>query len=242
MVSKSSRHRRLLLIWGVSEIALALAIMLVWHPQSGLWYWVGDLIFVALVSSGFVCLKDWYSASDADILKKMGVKEEIVTSLAETMQTNNAEFPFVAFIKNDIESSYEVHLVNPTDHFYTRLYTLSWGYEGDMDGFIETSKALREKGELRPQSSLLLETGGYEDLDFVVIWYLDLYRAGNSSPVLTWFTIPKGHWSYVEDNLPILKQKGMRIELKIDREKIIEEEIKTMEMESRHVSTEDLIA
>ena len=66
---KSPRY--LLFVWGVGEIIIALSLLFVWQVETGILYWIKDLLFCAFLITGLLSLKDGIFASDADILKKM---------------------------------------------------------------------------------------------------------------------------------------------------------------------------
>ena len=77
MDSRVPRLRRILLIGGIICIALAIAIIFLWHPERGIWYWIGYLLFSLLTLFGLKSLKDWRYASDETILKHMGLPPEV---------------------------------------------------------------------------------------------------------------------------------------------------------------------
>ena len=135
---------------------------------------------------------------------------------------------------NEAESSYEVYLVNDTDTPYNRVFALTGAYCGDDDGLIETSKMTKEKGALAPHSSLLLEKGNMDELEFVIWYHLDLYEDGAPKPTTFWFDLPKYYgWitANMNQHLPVLGKNGMMVELvgRKDTE-TIEDEIKHINM------------
>lgn len=152
-------------------------------------------------------------------------------NVCKMMEKQNVAL-FVGFIINEKDCSYEVHLVNPTDKHYSRVFALTGAYCGDDDGLIETSKATKEKGTLSAHSSLLLERGDdLDEFDFVIWFHLDIYEAGKSIPTKVWFQLPKYGWNSTTVHLPVLEKKGTLIELedRNDRE-TIEEEITHLNM------------
>ncbi len=151
--------------------------------------------------------------------------------------------PFVAFIKNDADFTYEAHLVNPLDTTFLRVNSLTWGIAGDSEGLMQTSKGVREKGQLNPRSSLLLEKDTRDGLDFVILYHLDMYEQGVQRPLLVKFNLPKGHWEYKPEVLPILNREGMIIALdKRHDDETIKQEITHLEMESSYKTNEELLA
>ncbi len=143
--------------------------------------------------------------------------------------------PFIGFVMEERDSSYEIHLINPTNVAYRRVYTLTGAFCGDDDGLIETSKVVKEKGPLSPNASVLLERGDINDLDFVIWYHLDLYTDESLKPMMLWFDLPKGGWGYKAVDLPIVGKTGMPIELcKRNDTETIEDEIKYLDMNSKY--------
>ncbi len=143
--------------------------------------------------------------------------------------------PFIGFVMEESDSSYEIHLINPTEVAYSRVYALTGAFCGDDDGLIETSKVVKEKGSLSPNASVLLERGDFYDLDFVIWYHLDLYANDSTKPMMLWFDLPKGGWGYRAVDLPIVGKQGMFIDLaqRNDNE-TIEDEIKHLDMNSKY--------
>lgn len=79
----AKRSRRLLFIWGVSEIILANVILIMWRDEAGILYWIKGLIFSVVMLFGLKCLKDGFFATDADILEKMGLGAVAATKTVE---------------------------------------------------------------------------------------------------------------------------------------------------------------
>jgi hypothetical protein len=172
-----------------------------------------------------------------EFYQAVGTKSEINTEqMKEAPQTI-----FVAFIKGS--SEYEAHLVNPTSLAFSRIQALTWAIAGDSDGLMQTSKGVRELGRLEPYSSLQLEKDTLDGLDFVILYHLDLYAEYNNDLVLGKFNLPKGHWEYKAQMLPVLNREGMQIDVALrDDKETIEQEILHIDMESSYKSNDELLA
>ncbi len=148
--------------------------------------------------------------------------------------------PFVAFIMNKKDYTFEVHLVNPTDIQYVRVFLLSGAFCSlDDDGLLETGKVVKEKGVLLPHSSIVLDASDWDELDFVIWYNLDLYPENSGTPTTVSFDLPKYGGDYDDkiELLPVLEKKGVRIELVESDRKIIEETIKTLYMEGKYTKS-----
>jgi hypothetical protein len=165
------------------------------------------------------------------------------SEMKETVSIKEFIKPFVAFIKNDPDFTYEAFLVNPTDTTYLRVNSLTWGTASDSDGLLETSKGVREKGQLNPHSAILLEQDTRDGLDFVILYHLDMYEKNALQPMQVKFNLPKGHWEYKTTQIPILNREGMIIDLAPrNTHETIEQEITHMNMESSYRSNDELSA
>jgi hypothetical protein len=69
-IKKGGVPRNMLVIGGIVEIVLAFFLIFFWSEETGILYWIKDLIFTLLILSGILSLKDGLFASDRDILKK----------------------------------------------------------------------------------------------------------------------------------------------------------------------------
>ena len=87
--------------------------------------------------------------------------------------------PFIAFILNDKNGTYEVRLVNPTDQNYVRIKAFTGAFIGTDGDLLETSKSVKDLGELSAQSQLLIESDDQDGLDFTIWYHLDLYEENN---------------------------------------------------------------
>lgn len=77
------------------------------------------------------------------------------------------EKPFVGFVIDWKKMYYEINLVNPTDKRISSVLAYTGAFCGDTDdGFTETNRATREKGEILPNSSILLEKA------MLMVWIL----------------------------------------------------------------------
>lgn len=148
------------------------------------------------------------------------------------MKTKKYNEPFIGFIIDEKDYSYEIHLVNPTDKNFSRVFSLTGAFCGDDDGLLETSRATREKGILPSHSSILLEKSDLDGLDFVIWFHLDLYEKEGGRPKKVCFYLPKYHWTCENEKLPVIEKKGIFIKLKTRiGYKTIEREVKTMNMD-----------
>ena len=105
---------------------------------------------------------------------------------------------FAAILRNDKEWTYEVFLINNTGTSITVSGETSM-YEEDL----ASSVAKIEKQTMKPFSSISLEKGNRNTLDFT-IWY----RLFIGSEIFR-FCANQG----IEVEIPILNQSGQRIEL-----------------------------
>ncbi len=190
-----------------------------------------DMITFLLMAHIADCLSTF-----ADFQEKM--KESEMVSVLKVK--SEIDKPFVAFIMNEEDSTFEVHLVNSTDSKYTRVNLLSGAYCGDEDGLLETSKVVREKGELLPKSSIRIDSSDWGELDFVIWYNLDLYKENDSILTMVWFQLEKGGGNY--DNevqlLPVIERVGVYIKLddRGDGEKI-EQIVKHTDMEGKYTKS-----
>ncbi len=151
--------------------------------------------------------------------------------------------PFVAFIRNENDFTYEAYLVNQTDISYTRVHSLTGSFCSVDEGLLETSKSVKEEGLLAPHSSLLLEKSDLGGLDFVIWYHLDLYAEGSDEPLRISFNLPKGGLGCDLSFLPIIEKEGARIELEIRSDgETIEEEVKHLKMDGGYSTIEALRA
>ncbi len=148
----------------------------------------------------------------------------------------NSTTPFVAFTMNSQTNTYQVFLVNPTRTPYVRVVTLTGAFMTMDDDLVETSKAVKERGELLPMSALEIESGDVDDLEFSVWYHLDLYEQGAGDPVHSWFSLPgamSALFGYKPESLPVISA-GQLIEMFPCPQRSIQEEIKTLVMESQY--------
>lgn len=151
------------------------------------------------------------------------------------MQTQ--EKSFIAFIVNDRKSDYTVMLVNPTEKHYSRVVTLTGAYISIDEDLLETSKAVKERGELPPMSAINIESCDIDGLEFTIWYHVDLYEKDTVDPWHVWFILPRvtGALSgYKPEKLPVISSQGVKIELEPCKERNIEEEIKGLNMESKY--------
>ena len=149
--------------------------------------------------------------------------------------------PFIAFRKKK-PFGFLVYLVNPTKGFYPRVVTLTGGFASDDEGLVERGKMVKVAGTLLPERFLLLESEKeFGALDFVNWYHIDLYGLHDLRPTRFEFSLPKGGWKYEEAPIEILNIDTMRIELAPRKDEMtVEEEIKTMNMDAKYYSPEEL--
>jgi hypothetical protein len=83
------------------------------------------------------------------------------------------------------------------------------------EDLLESTQPDFEQGELPPKSSLLLETGPYTDLDFVIWYHLYLYSDDAKKPPLHLFlNMYKGGPDTPKIELPFLRKLGRVIEFR----------------------------
>lgn len=123
---------------------------------------------------------------------------------------------FIGFIIDRKNYRFDVYLINPTNEHYKRVVLFTGAYASqDGDDLLQTSRLVKEKGELLPDSELLIDSSDLGELDFVIWYNLDLYTSGAVNPEMLSFSILKYPWNYKKKviNLPILNREGMRIDL-----------------------------
>lgn len=175
-------------------------------------------------------------------LEKWKIRTLAVDALQEAKDEQEAQLkPFIAFIKGENGFAFESYLVNPTDTHYSRVVSLTGALASDDDGVLETSKAVRERGQLPARFAIPIELddtiGG---LDFLIWYNLDLYERlnpypapeTNSEPWMVQFSFPKYDYKSEAEPLPIIGRKGMRVELQPRKSgKVVQEEAKGMDMQ-----------
>jgi hypothetical protein len=165
-------------------------------------------------------------------------KEQLDSEIVPLVNKTQEGGLFVGFIIDEETHKYEVYLVNPTPVSYSHVQVLTGGNSQDDNGLAETSKVKKEKGELVPDSYILLEKDNLDVIDDFSLWYhLDLYRARDDKPQQVWFEISRlstlywgGTGKYQPSLLPVLNKEGMRIELDDRAGEEIEEGIKHLNM------------
>lgn len=123
---------------------------------------------------------------------------------------------FVGLIIDREQDLYTSYIVNPTEKSYKRVQGYTGAFCGDDDGLIETSRAVRELGELKPYSSIYLEEGDMGTFDFVVWFLLDFYPDNQIESLQKMsFHFPKYALGYEKsmEVLPILNRSGQKIKL-----------------------------
>lgn len=123
---------------------------------------------------------------------------------------------FIGFTIDRKNYKFDVYLINPTNDHYKRVVLFTGAHASqDGDDLLQTSRLVKEKGELLPDSALLIDRSDLGELDFVIWYNLDLYPSGGVNPEIFSFSILKYPWNYKKNviNLPILNREGMRIDL-----------------------------
>lgn len=123
---------------------------------------------------------------------------------------------FIGFIIDRKNYKFDVYLINPTNEHYKRVVLFTGAFASEEDELLQTSRLVKEKGELLPNSALLIDSSDLGELDFVIWYNLDLYPSGSANPEMLSFSILKYPWDYKRKviNLPILDREGMKIDLK----------------------------
>ena len=123
---------------------------------------------------------------------------------------------FIGFIIDRENYKFDVYLINPTNVHYKRVIVFTGAFASEEDELLQTSPLVKEKGELLPNSALLIDSSDLGELDFVIWYNLDLYPSGAVSPEMLSFSILKYPWNYKKKvvSLPILNKEGIRIDLK----------------------------
>jgi hypothetical protein len=140
---------------------------------------------------------------------------------------------FVGFIINDETGEYCVYLINNSAINYKRVRALTGAYCSIDDDLLETSKSVSEKGPLAAGSKVLIEKSDIDGLDFVIWFHFDLFPEKGKIKKY-WFQLPKYYQLQENDKvmMPVINQAGWIIKL-IERDgELIDEEIKTLVMES----------
>lgn len=143
-------------------------------------------------------------------------KNQQITSAIEKIKNLLSEEVFVALIIDWNNDRYESYIVNPTDKYYKRVVGYTGAFCGDDDGLIETSRAVKEFGELKPYSAIPVESSDTEAFDFVIWYHLDLYPKNGTEKVgLFAFHFPKYALAYdqAKQLLPIINRVGQKIKL-----------------------------
>lgn len=133
------------------------------------------------------------------------------------MKHKNQIETFVGFVIDRENYKFDVYLINPTNKHYKRVVLFTGAFASEEEELLQTSRLVKEKGELLPNSALLIDSSDLGELDFVIWYNLDLYPSGAVSPEMLSFSILKYPWDYKRKviNLPILNKEGMRIDLEI---------------------------
>lgn len=164
---------------------------------------------------------------------KLMSKDHLVTKKNYT-GSEQVDKVFAALVRNE-DHTFDVYLINPTDKYYTKVMYYTGGFASqDDDNLVETSRVVKDKGELPPHFALLIDKTDVYELDFVIWYWLDLhpYRVYDGLKKVS-FSLPKGGYGD-RDNpqfLPVLNKKGLRIEL--------EERKNTPNIESQVVEDKD---
>jgi hypothetical protein len=127
---------------------------------------------------------------------------------------------FVGLVVDWEKGTYEVYLVNPTGRRYKRVEVYTGAYCSGDNELLETSRAIKDLGELKPYSWVFLEGSGVDSFDFVIWYWLDLIPADENATVeKLCFYLPKYGYAMcydkVKEYLPIIEKTGPRIEVSV---------------------------
>jgi len=136
---------------------------------------------------------------------------------------------FVALIIDWKKGVYESYLVNPTEKHYKQVLAYTGAYCTCDEDLIQTTSAVKELGELRPYSWVLIEDSDVDEFDFVIWYWLDLFPLAEDMPIeKVSFHFPKYALCYdkKKEYLPVIEKIGQCIEVETRSDsKTIEEAI-----------------
>jgi hypothetical protein len=124
---------------------------------------------------------------------------------------------FAAMVYSDEKKGkIDVYLVNvQKDVHYERLVSFNGGFMSSDDDLLETSKTLREYGQLNSMSALRIDLTDDYELDFTIWYMIDMYEQGNPIPSRITFSLPRYGWFDKKKHIdiPILDAIGYQIEV-----------------------------
>lgn len=188
--------------------------------------------------------KIWFYEEVYKVLKdKLNSKifkelEKEIATLSELIILNKQSL-FIGFIMDKKTYDFDVCLINNSGDYYKKIKVFTGAYVSVDDDLLETSKVVRDKGQLSPYSAVTIDKSDWDELDYVIWYHIDLV-SDNGKISQYWFQLPKYGWGYDENlvRLPIIAKQGMIIELEKRDGEPITEEIKTIDMNSKYHKSE----
>ncbi len=138
----------------------------------------------------------------------------------QTKQT--IEGLFIDFSKDITEFLFEVYLVNNTSECFKSIKMLSGGVISDEDTILETSKVVKDFGELKPYSKIKIDESDLGELDFKIWYWLDLINEYDDEKQF-FASLPRGGGNENQVFINLMERTG----------KCIMEEIKDLNMDSQ---------
>lgn len=125
---------------------------------------------------------------------------------------------FAALAVDWDKETYEIYLVNPTGVHYGKVSAYTGAFFSDDDGVVQTSRAAKNMGELRPYSWVRLEDSTTDGLDLAIWYWIDLECANGKRPAeKLMFTVPKyGYAACYEERcgyLPVIEKICPRLDV-----------------------------
>ena len=144
-------------------------------------------------------------------------------------QTNlTANRLYIDFCKNVPDYTFNVHLVNNTATYIKSIKILSGGVQSDEDTIYETSKFVKDLGELKPFSRIKIDENDIRNLCFQIWYWVDIFN--ETGKMKKFFALlPRGG----------KKENPINIELKERFGKSIQDEIKNMNMGSQRIDMKE---
>ncbi|MFC1594658.1 hypothetical protein ACFL38_04955, partial [Candidatus Omnitrophota bacterium] len=111
--------------------------------------------------------------------------------------------------------SYRLYVGNPSGKNYPRVAELVYGYSTEEERLLGVRRVVieQEKGALPSHSCLLLESGNVSVLNTETPGTLDLYSSDDPKPHTRSFRLPEYGSGYATQELPLLEEKGIKIEM-----------------------------